>query len=55
MTNHLEEGERFVFSSTCSQQYIVTIQHWCDIHNVVITVTEEKANLLIFHLEMQNY
>lgn len=55
MRNHPEEGERFVFSSTGSHQYIATIQHWWWVHNVVIAVMEEKGNLLIFHLEMQNY
>lgn len=54
MTDHSEEGERYVFLHLQSSVYC-DIQQWHGIHNVELTVTVEKTNLLIFHLEMQNY
>lgn len=48
MTSYPEEGERFVFSCSRSHRCVVTIQHCCGFHSPVVTVMEEKTNLLIF-------
>lgn len=50
MTDHAEEGEKFVFSFTCNRQCVVTIQWWRGFHNIVTTVMEEKTNLRIFQI-----